>query len=130
MAEAESGAFPTKPFFTDTYDSYCHAWGAYVSYLLSRYVLGVECAEPGFRRVRVAPRPCGLRAFSGSVVTPRGCVRVDCEVAGRTLRAVLRIPEGTTWEFSAPASVRTAHLRVNDTDQGTCSGGEALTAAP
>jgi hypothetical protein len=54
--------------------SHCHGWSAAPTYFLSSYVLGIQPAEPGFAKVRIAPQPAGLTWAHGSVPTPRGLV--------------------------------------------------------
>ncbi|MEU9621674.1 hypothetical protein [Streptomyces sp. NPDC048155] len=57
--------------------SYCHGWSATPSRDLLVYTLGVTPAEPGYARVRVAPRLGALSGARGAVPTPQGLVRVD-----------------------------------------------------
>ncbi|MFF9075070.1 alpha-L-rhamnosidase C-terminal domain-containing protein [Streptomyces sp. NPDC014646] len=57
--------------------SYCHGWSATPSRDLLVHTLGVTPAEPGYGRVRVAPRLGTLSGARGEVPTPHGPVRVD-----------------------------------------------------
>lgn len=57
--------------------SLCHGWSAAPAYFLSTQVLGVKPAEPGYRRIRIAPQPFNLRWAEGIVPTPRGSVTVS-----------------------------------------------------
>ncbi|MFG2625428.1 hypothetical protein [Streptomyces sp. NPDC048473] len=57
--------------------SYCHGWSATPSRDLLVYTLGVTPAEPGYARVRVAPRLGALSGARGAMPTPQGLVRVD-----------------------------------------------------
>ena len=43
------------------------------------YVLGVTPAEPGYRSVRIAPRPGAIERLRGALPTPHGLVRVEIE---------------------------------------------------
>ena len=64
---------------------------------LQQYVLGVSCAEAGFRRVHIAPYfPEGVRQMQGRVLTRQGVL----EVAGDTDGFVIVLPEGIQGEFS------------------------------
>jgi len=54
-----------------------HAWGAAPAHLLPRHVLGVEPAEPGWKSVRIRPRPGRLLGARGRVPTPHGSVDVS-----------------------------------------------------
>ncbi|MFE7426861.1 alpha-L-rhamnosidase C-terminal domain-containing protein [Streptomyces sp. NPDC057545] len=57
--------------------SYCHGWSATPSRDLLVHTLGVTPAEPGYGRVRVAPRLGTLSGARGKVPTPHGPVRAD-----------------------------------------------------
>jgi alpha-L-rhamnosidase len=74
-----------EEFLVDGYDTFgeCWGWGTPVHGWSSTptkdlvwYVLGVTPAEPGYRRVRVAPRLGRLRECAGAVPTPRGLIEV------------------------------------------------------
>jgi hypothetical protein len=60
--------------------SLCHGWSAAPAYFLSTKVLGVTPAEPGYRRIRIAPQPWNLRWARGAVPTPHGPVSVAWQV--------------------------------------------------
>ena len=45
-------------------------------YLLSRYILGISPASPGFDRIRIEPRIAQLEECYGTVPTPHGWVRL------------------------------------------------------
>jgi Bacterial alpha-L-rhamnosidase 6 hairpin glycosidase domain/Alpha-L-rhamnosidase N-terminal domain/Bacterial alpha-L-rhamnosidase C-terminal domain/Bacterial alpha-L-rhamnosidase concanavalin-like domain len=74
-----------EEFLVDGYDTFgeCWGWGTPVHGWSSTptrdlvwYVLGVTPAEPGYRRVRVAPRLGRLRECAGAVPTPHGLIEV------------------------------------------------------
>jgi alpha-L-rhamnosidase len=74
-----------EEFLVDGYDTFgeCWGWGTPVHGWSSTptrdliwYVLGITPAEPGYRRVRVAPRLGRLREAAGAVPTPHGYVEV------------------------------------------------------
>jgi alpha-L-rhamnosidase len=73
----------------------CHAWSASPNIGIFRTVLGVDSAAPGFARVRVAPHPGRLVAYSGTVPHPKGMVEVA--IAGGT--ATVKLPAGVSGEF-------------------------------
>lgn len=54
----------------------CHGWSATPTKDLTRYVLGVTPEEPGYRVVRIAPRPAGSTVVEGAAPTPHGLVHV------------------------------------------------------
>jgi alpha-L-rhamnosidase len=74
-----------EEFLVDGYDTFgeCWGWGTPVHGWSSTptrdlvwYVLGITPAEPGYRRVRVAPRLGRLREAAGAIPTPYGYVEV------------------------------------------------------
>jgi len=73
-------------FLSDGFDTFgeawewgspCHGWSAAPAKDLTRYVLGVTPAEPGFGAARVAPRPGALESVHGAAPTPHGLVHVQ-----------------------------------------------------
>ncbi len=61
--------------------SECHAWGSLILYELPSVTLGVRPAEPGYRKVKIAPVPGYLTGASGKVRTPIGDVKVSWKLA-------------------------------------------------
>ena len=59
--------------------SRCHGWGGTASYLLPRYVLGVQPTAPGFSRVSIRPQLGDLAWAKGVVPTPHGEIRVEMD---------------------------------------------------
>ncbi|KAF4156481.1 hypothetical protein CNMCM6936_005873 [Aspergillus lentulus] len=57
--------------------SLCHAWGSAPSAELSRHVLGIRAATPGFRRWKVEPVTLGLQWARGRHPVPGGVIQVD-----------------------------------------------------
>ena len=53
-----------------------HGWSSTPTRDHVGYVLGITPAEPGYSRVRVAPRLGQLRVVAGAVPTPHGYVEV------------------------------------------------------
>ena len=81
-----------------------YALGAVVDFV-HRVVGGLECIEPGWRRVRVAPRPGGgLTHASTSQRTPYGLATVSWERHGTTLVVNVDLPPGVTGEIVLPSS--------------------------
>jgi hypothetical protein len=71
--------------------SLCHAWaGAAPVLAISKGVLGIEPAAPGFRECTVRPQRCGLAWFRGAVPTPQGPIEVEGKAGG----GVLTLPTG------------------------------------
>jgi hypothetical protein len=59
--------------------SLCHGWSAGPTAWLSRVVLGLSPAEPGYRRLRLDPRPGSLQWVRGTMPTPHGPVTAEHE---------------------------------------------------
>ena len=76
--------------------SLCHGWASGPTAWLSRHVLGVSPAAPGFTKARIAPALGDLAWAEGTYPTPRGPIHVRHE----------RQPDGTlrSW-VTAPAGV-------------------------
>jgi hypothetical protein len=58
-----------------------HAWGAVPANILSRYVLGVRPAQPGYKSLVIAPQLGGLKWVKGKVPTPLGPVMLEARDA-------------------------------------------------
>jgi hypothetical protein len=72
-----------------------HAWSAHPNYGLLATVLGVRPAEPGFRRVRIAPRLGPLTRAEGRVPHPLGPIDVRLARGERGgLRGEITLPDG------------------------------------
>jgi hypothetical protein len=100
MVDGESGGFPKRPFLLngtgDTYNSACHGWSGWISYVLSAWLVGVRPVEPGFARTVVRPLAGGPDRMRATVPTPHGPLRV-------TIRE-----ERESWqvELDTPSKVR------------------------
>jgi alpha-L-rhamnosidase len=103
-----------EEFLVDGYDTFgeCWGWGTPVHGWSSTptrdliwYVLGVTPAEPGYRRVRVAPRLGRLREAAGAVPTPHGFVEVHVSGAEAEIESPVPIvvvhENGTETELAA-----------------------------
>ncbi|PAW76524.1 MAG: hypothetical protein B9S32_14860 [Verrucomicrobia bacterium Tous-C9LFEB] len=60
----------------------CHGWASSPLYLSGAMALGVTPAQPGYRSVRVAPRPLypAMTQASGTVPTLRGAIQVSWQL--------------------------------------------------
>jgi hypothetical protein len=78
-----------------TQRSDCHGWGALPLYEYTAETLGVQPAEPGFARIRIAPQLSGLTWASGTVATPKGTVDVGWSLSEeRMFRLSVHSPAG------------------------------------
>jgi hypothetical protein len=91
--------------------SKCHGWSAGPAAMLPRYVLGVEPAEAGFKRVRVKPSLGDLEWAEGSIPTPFGDIFAHWEAAPG-LSGYIELPEGVSGEavIEENGSARTVRL--------------------
>jgi len=90
-----------------------HAYGT--SALLHFYtnILGVLPLEPGFARVRIAPRPGPLAWAEGTVATPRGPIRVSWKRAAGAFALDLTLPPDCTYQIEWPEDSAARRLTVN-----------------
>ena len=82
-----------------------YALGAVADWM-HRVVLGIDAAEPGYRSVRIAPRPGGgLTWARGSLKTRHGEVGISWKLgdAGE-LEATVIVPDGVAAEIDLPGS--------------------------
>ncbi|MEU8251199.1 alpha-L-rhamnosidase C-terminal domain-containing protein [Nonomuraea sp. NPDC048916] len=79
-----------------------YALGA-VADFLHRTVAGLAPAAPGYRRLRVAPRPGGgLTHASAELDTPYGPASVAWTLAGGILTVTATVPPGAVAEVDLP----------------------------
>jgi hypothetical protein len=77
----------------------CHAWGAHPVYHLHAGVAGVTPAEPGFKSVRVAPQPGGLKWLKSRTPHPKGFVSLDLAFEADSVHGTVQLPEGVSGTF-------------------------------
>ena len=84
-----------------------YALGAVADWM-HRTVGGLAPLEPGYRRVRIAPRPGGgLTWASTSLETPHGLVSVRWHLDGEELRLDVELPADVTGVVSLPGQADT-----------------------
>jgi alpha-L-rhamnosidase len=75
--------------------SLCHGWASGPTAWLSQTVLGVTPLEPGFKRVRIAPRLGSLQWAEGTYPTPHGPIHVRHErQANGKVKSKIKAPPG------------------------------------
>lgn len=80
-----------------------HAMMGHVKEWLIRHVMGVSPLASGYRRLRIAPDLCGeLTHVQGSVLTPRGPIRVVCTYHDHVFSLHTEIPVGCEAELWLP----------------------------
>ncbi|HEY1753279.1 MAG TPA: alpha-L-rhamnosidase C-terminal domain-containing protein [Caulobacteraceae bacterium] len=86
--------------------SLCHGFSATPTYQLSRRVLGVAPAAPGFAEIALSPDLAGLEHAEGVVPTPLGDVEATLERDGDGLLARYRLPDGCTAKVAERPGLR------------------------
>jgi|HubBroStandDraft_1064217.scaffolds.fasta_scaffold02988_6 alpha-L-rhamnosidase len=88
--------------------SLCHGFSATPTYQLSRRVLGVAPAAPGFAEILLSPDLADLAHAEGVVPTPRGDVEAGLERTDTGFVAHYRLPEGQVARCEPPPGHRLA----------------------
>lgn len=73
--------------------SLCHGWASGPTPFLSKYVLGIECKEPGFKSVRIKPNLGNLLWMEGTYPTPRGIISVRHEKKDGKILSLINAPD-------------------------------------
>ncbi|KAF5967140.1 alpha-L-rhamnosidase C [Fusarium coicis] len=117
--------------------SLCHGWASGPTAELSRHVLGVQAAEPGYKKWDVKPLTLGLEWAKGRVPTEYGNVEVDWKLKSGLLQMTVRGPkngniEGTVYlPRPLPTPLEKSVIRVDGKvvkeDKFTVSGGQKIT---
>lgn len=96
-------------------DTHDHAMFAGVNTSLYTVLAGIRPAQPGYRRIDVAPAvPRSLDHVSAALETVRGRVASRWRRSGGTLRLSVTIPANTTATVGVPVTAR--HHRVQAPD--------------
>lgn len=83
----------------ELHDSLNHAWSAILPWLAYRGLAGLRPAEPGYRRIRLAPALDALDACELRFVLPQG----PLQVAWKAGELRLALPAGVSAEVELPA---------------------------
>ena len=78
-----------------------HAWGAAPANILSRFVLGVQPARPGYSEILIAPQLGTLEWARGQVPTPLGPVTVAA-TNGDVFNLEVNLPPNSTARIKVP----------------------------
>lgn len=88
----------------------CHAWSAHPAYDLLATVCGIEPGSAGFKTVRIAPHPGGLRWLQGRMPHPKGEIIVQFEHTFQgLLSGEIILPKGVTGEFVWQGRIKRLH---------------------
>ncbi|MGH6958374.1 MAG: alpha-L-rhamnosidase C-terminal domain-containing protein, partial [Caulobacteraceae bacterium] len=89
--------------------SLCHGFSASPTYQLTRRVLGVGPAAPGFAEAEVGPDLADLEWAEGAVPTPLGEIEARLEKTGDGFRARYRAPAGCALVPRPPPGLTLVH---------------------
>ena len=89
----------TTPEYPDPSRSDSHAWSAHPIFDLPTIVAGIHPAEPGFKRVRIAPSLGKLNSLEISIPHPAGTIRTSYKRSGEIVEAEINLPEGLIGVF-------------------------------
>jgi alpha-L-rhamnosidase len=86
--------FPTR--------SHCHGWSSSPLYLLPQWLFGIECLEPGWKRVRLHPRSLGLDFVRTEICTPNGMLLLEwTRTSDGSLETRFEAPAGVNVEIAS-----------------------------
>lgn len=75
--------------------SFCHGWAGGPTAFMSRHVLGIEPAAPGFAKVRITPHLGDLEWAEGTYPTPKGIIKVRHEKqSDGSIKSEVTLPDG------------------------------------
>ena len=94
-----------------------HSGATSPTYLLSRFILGVSPAEPGFGKVEIAPQVGDLTWAKGSWPAPQGDICVEWRFEAHQFSLRCELPPETTGEVVLPLEARALGERV-EIDRG------------
>ena len=75
--------------------SLCHAWASGPTAWMTRHILGVTPATPGYRRVRIEPNLANLAWAKGVVPTPHGPIHIShTRRPDGAIDSTIQLPDG------------------------------------
>jgi hypothetical protein len=89
----------TTPEYADPTRSDTHAWSAHPIYDLLTIVAGIHPAAPGFREVRISPRPGDLAFFNASMPHSDGAIDVSYKRTAGGVDFDVTLPPGLKGEL-------------------------------
>lgn len=79
----------------------CHAWGAHPLYHYFDSILGIRPSSFGFESVTITPDLGPLQSARGTMIHPKGEIRVDLKRQGDALTGTVELPDGVAGVFKA-----------------------------
>jgi alpha-L-rhamnosidase len=75
--------------------SLCHAWASGPAPWMTRHILGVTPAAPGFKKVNVRPHLPGIKWATGTIPTPHGAIEIVHEKNKQgKIKTRIKLPAG------------------------------------
>ena len=105
-----------------------HAWGAAPANILSRFVLGVRPARPGYSEMLIAPQLGTLKWARGQVPTPLGPVTVNTTNRD-VFRLEVNLPRSATARIEVPRRAG-GQVLLDGKPAAATPGGPTLTIGP
>lgn len=100
------GATMTTEAWDNKYKSnngWSHAWSASPVHIIPRKIMGIEPAEPGFRKIVIKPQPGSLSYAKAKLPTIRGNIYVDfVQNVGKSFELNICIPANTQAKVYIP----------------------------
>ncbi len=80
--------------YTKFRHSLCHGWASGPTSFLSRRILGVKPAEPGYKKIIIEPHLGSLDYAEGKIPTPHGVIAVHHEKTSDGVKTNICVPDG------------------------------------
>ena len=84
----------------------CHAWGSLALYEIPQVILGVQTQAPGFAKIVIRPQVGFVHSAAGSVITPKGDIKVAWQILDDQFRLAVELPDGESAEIILPDGSR------------------------
>jgi len=84
--------------------SHCHGWSSAPTYFITRSILGVQPARPGFEKILIQPQITLLKKAHGIVPTPHGNITITWNTHKGICHLDLSWPNGTPVQIVLPKS--------------------------
>jgi len=90
--------------------SACHRWSGKIGAVLSKYILGIKAAEPGFKKVSIIPYIGDLSWAQGQITTNYGEIKVCWEKTLKSFAEDISIPQCCKGLFALPKPVNQVYI--------------------
>lgn len=90
-----------------------HNYGTSLHELFYTRILGVEPAEYGFEKIRIAPSLLGLQHANGRIYTDKGMIYIAWNRKQKEMKLAVDVPKGMETDIIVPAGFETYHVVIN-----------------